>query len=156
MTMTLYTCGGNSHPQKNPNVPNKRGFRVPFTFEICRYVVMYRLLAFDVDSIAKVCGINVKHVKHILEIFGGKMPRRRKGFGSIIWAGRYTVSEKIHKGLGLPQFLPLSVDNAFITPEVFADFSMLTLKLPEPEWTPERAGCRDGYSDWAWKLWPDR
>ena len=154
---TLYTRGANCfQPRKNPNVPKKRGFRVPFTFEICRYVVLYRLLAFDVASIAGVCGITIKQVKHILQIFGGHMPRRRKGLGSIIWDKGYAVTEKVHKGLGLPAIIPLSVDNACIGPEVLADFDLITMKLPEPEWTPERGGCRDGYSDWARKLWPDR
>ena len=60
---------------------------------------MYRLLAFDVASISLVTGVSVRNTKYILEIFGGHIPRRNRGFGSIIWNRGYAISATAHSKL---------------------------------------------------------
>lgn len=137
--------------RENPHAPRKgrRGFRAPFRIEVCRWVVLYRLLGFDVQSIATVTGVSVKNVRYILEIFGGKMDRRDGGTGRIIWNSRYAITREAHRRLNLPDSCPLSVDHANGGPDMFEGEDVHLASLPPLEWKPDT----DGYSDWTGADW---
>lgn len=135
----------------NPNRPpsrRRRGWRAPFRFDVCRWVLTYRLMGYDVKAVSTITGVSVANVKTILQIFGGNMPRRNRGFGSIIYDRGYAIStEEAYRRMALPEFCPMRVDHAnggyFSTPE---DVHPMTFALPEPEWRPDPR--YDGYSDW--------
>jgi hypothetical protein len=136
----------------NPNRPPsrfRRGWRAPFRFEVCRWVLTYRLLSFDVKAVSTITGVSVKNVKTILQIFGGHMPRRGRGFGSIIYDRGYAIcNDEAFERLALPSFCPKRVDKAYRAPRVDG-VDVMTFTLPEPYWRPDY----DGYSDWQRGNW---
>ena len=78
------------------------------------------------------------------------MPRRNRGFGSIIWNRGYAIStEEAYRRLALPNCIPMSVDHNDGSPATLDGINVMTLTLPEPEWRPEH----DGYSDWLHGGW---
>ena len=140
-----------TYMDENPNMPPaklRRGWRVPFQFDVCRYVVLYRLLGFDVRGISEVCGISQANVRRILTIFGYGLPRGSGGFGTIIWNTRYSIKPETHKRLSLPAYILLSVDYVLeFGAEI--DDALLSLRLPEPTKRPEK----DGFSNWHIDDW---